>query len=175
MAHDYYTILGLSPGRYDAAEITRRFQARRTTLLAQLADAARYQETRRELDQLHLAYAALRDPRRQDDYLPRAATDGDALAQLRGLIAASLEDGLLRYSRRQDILERGRALGLGDFQTQLLIAQVQFGAAETPVGLVAFGTHVARPVSDSRTWARLAGVGVLAATIFLFLVRWVHG
>jgi hypothetical protein len=172
MAHDYYSILGLSPGRYDAAEITRHFQARRAELLAQLGDAARYDQTRRDLDQLHLAYAALRDPGRQDDCLRLEPTNGDALKQLRGVIAASLEDGLLRYSRRQDILARGRELGLGDFQTQLLIAQVQFGTQEAPL------VHAAPPArrsADSRTWARWTGVGVLALTIFLFLVRWVNG
>ncbi len=165
MAHDYYTILGLSPGCYAPAVITRHFQSRRAELLAQLDNPERYAETRRELDQLHLAYAALRDAR-------RGPADGDAAAQLRGLIAASLEDGLLRYSRRQDILAHGRELGLGDFQTQLLIAQVQFGAQETPLVRSA---PVPRPAADSRTWARLAGVGVLALTIFLFLVHWVKG
>jgi hypothetical protein len=172
MAHEYYTILGLSPGRYDPAEITRRFQARRAALLAQLDDPTRYDEVRRELDQLHVAYAALRDPPRQGDDAQRTATASDALARLQGLIVASLEDGLLRYSRRQDILARGRELGFGDFQTQLLIAQVQFGAAEMPVTC---STGLAPARADSRTWARLAGVAVLALTIFLFLVQWVSG
>lgn len=170
MAQDYFAVLGLSPGRYDPLEITRRFQARRAQLLAELDDPARYAETRRALDQLHLAYAALRDPRRQDDHQRSRLPEAEAGERLRGLIAASLEDGLLRYSRRQAILERARELGLSDFQAQLLIAQVQFGARETPLIRSA---PVTVQAADSRTWVRLAGVGVLALAIFLFLVRWV--
>jgi hypothetical protein len=170
MAHDYYAVLGLSPGCRDRGEIRRCFQVRRAYLLAQLENAARYEDTRRELDELYIAYAALQDAEPKNGDLQPGPADGDALGQLRGLIAASLEDGLLRYSRRQDILACGRALGLGDFQTHLLIAQVQFGDAEIPLSDRRRG---AQPAASSRTWARLAGVGVLALTIFLFLVHWV--
>ena len=172
MAQDYFAVLGLSPGRYDPLEIARRFQARRAQLLAALDDPARYSDTRSALDQLHLAYSALRDPHRQDDYRRSQFAEADAGERLRGLIAASLEDGLLRYSRRQAILERARELGLSAFQAQLLIAQVQFGARETPL---IRGAPVTVRAADSRTWVRLAGVGVLALAIFLFLVRWVSG
>lgn len=172
MAQDYFTVLGLSPGRYDPAEITRRFRVRRAELLAELDNPAQYAQARRALDELHLAYAALRGPRAPDSHLRRRAADRSPVQELRDLIAASLEDGLLRYSRRRGILERARELGLSDFQAQLLIAQTQFGERE-------FSTAVRTPVTvrapASRTWVRLAGAGVLAAAIFVLLVRWVNG
>jgi len=165
MARDYFALLGLSPGRYDPREITRRFQLRRARLVGELDDTSRYADVRQELDELHLAYAALCAARTGDD------ADADPHAQLRALIAASLEDGLLRCSRRQRILQAARELGVSDFHAQLLIAQVQFGEpAMEPV--------VCRPVrpraEGTRIVARVAGVGALAAAIFLMLVRWMH-
>ena len=167
MGRDYFTILGLAPGRYDSAEIARRFRAERARLLAQLHDPSTHVEARRRLEDLHLAYAALRDPGAQAEYLAARVGASDDVAYLRRLIAASLEDGLLRYSRRQEILAEARERGFSDFQTQLLIAQVQFGddsfSPATP--------HYRRR-DFTRTRARLAAAGVLALAMFLALVRW---
>ncbi len=172
MAQDHFAVLGLSPGRYEPLEITRRFQVRRALLLAELDNPARYADARRELDQLYLAYAALRNSPRLDSRGRPAATEAEPLVRLRELIAASLEDGLLRYSRRQAILAQARELGLSDFQAQLLMAQVQFGGRES--ALVA-SPPVAKTNAGSPVWVRLAGVGALALAIFLFLVRWAGG
>jgi hypothetical protein len=170
MGRDYYAILGLSPGRYDPAEIARRFQAERARLLAFLHQPATYGAARRHLEELHLAYAALRDPGAQAEYLRAGRGADDRVAQVRQLIAASLEDGLLRYSRRQEILSVAQHLGFSEFQAQLLIAQVQFGDERIPLsaGNATGGLRSEPP----RTWARLAAVGVLALALFLAMVRW---
>jgi len=169
MGRDYFTVLGLAPGRYDSAEVARRFEVERARLLAQLHDPATHQEARRRLEELHLAYAALHDPRAQAEYLAARGGAADDLTYLRRLIAASLEDGLLRYSRRQEILAEARERGFSDFQAQLLIAQVQFGddsfSPATP----------GRPRLARRgAAARLAAAGVLALGMFLALVRWLN-
>jgi DnaJ-class molecular chaperone len=173
MSRDYFAILGLTPGRYRPAEIRRRFETRRRRLLAQLDDAARHDETRQRLDELHRAYNALRDPRRQAEHARGSrdrAEDADRVGQLRSLIESSLEGGLLRYSRRANILAEGRRLGFSDFHTHLMIAQVQFGDGPMlpPYRRQASGT--AR--SASRVGAHVAAAGVLALAIFLAMIRW---
>ena len=170
MARDYFTILGLTPGRYEPAEIARRFRAERARMLAELGRPATYADTRRRLDELHLAYATLGDPRTQAEYLRAQEAAGDDVTGLRRLIAASLEDGLLRYSRRQEILAEAQALGFSDFQTQLLIAQVQFGDEQiSPVG--GRSLHGQRR-SAARAGAGFAAAGLLALALFLAMVRW---
>lgn len=174
MERDWFAILGLAPGRYEPAEIARRFHAQRVRVLAAMNDPRQYAAARRRLEELHLAYAALRDPDAQAEHLRAQSRDDDAVRRLRRLIAASLEDGLLRYSRRQEILAQAARLGFSPFQTQLLIAQVQFGDEIVPAPRPSHGpapqphARHGRP----RTWARLAAVGVLALALFLALVRW---
>lgn len=170
MAQDLFAILGLAPGRHAPPEIATRFLARRERLLGQLSDPTRHQETRRQLDDLHLAYATLRDPASQAQYLRSQSTNDDPAGELCVLIRAAIEDGLLRHSRRQEIIERGRELGLSDFQTQLLIAQVQFG--DDGVSAKSKPQVVRRREQDSRIGLRAVGVGTLALAMFLFAVRW---
>ena len=170
MAHDYFAILGLAPGRYSPAEIARSFDAERDRLIAQLDDPRQHSESRLRLEALHIAYAMLRDPEAQAEYLRTRFENGDDVTRMRRLVAASLEDGLLRYSRRQQILNEARRLGFSDFQTQLLIAQVQFGderfAPATPSV-----NHLTK-AGGTRGWARVAAVGVLALLLFLAMMRW---
>jgi hypothetical protein len=173
MSREYFSILGLTPGRCEPKEVARRFHTRRRRLLAQLADSTRYAESRRQLDLLHRAYNALSDPRRQAEHVRAAreeGTDEDRVARLRRLIEVSLEGGLLRYSRRAEILVEGRRLGFSEFQTHLMIAQVQFGGE-----LAVPPTRSSRPTSaetPSRVGARFAAAGVLALAIFLAAIRW---
>ncbi len=172
MARDYFNILGLTPGPHDSREVARHFLRERTRLLAELADPRRHAETRAELDELHLAYATLRDPRRQAEYL-RAwyGEQRDATAELRAYIAGALEGGLLRQSRREAIVAKARELGFSEFQAHLLIAQVQFGDEEIPIG-----PPLPRPAAAERrrtSWAPLAASGALAVAMFWWLVRWV--
>ena len=170
MAQNYFAILGLAPGRYSEAEIAQRFDSERERLIAELDKPQHHSESRRQLEALHLAYSALRDPASQAAYLEVGSGDENDVTAMRRLIAASLEGGLLRYSRRRQILDEGRRRAFSDFQTQLLIAQVQFGddqfAPATP------GRLRAAADEDSRAWARFAAVGVLALALFLALVRW---
>jgi hypothetical protein len=170
MAQDYFAPLGLSPGTYDPVEIARRFRLRRAQLLAALDDPQRYADVRRELDQLYLAYAALRDSRLPAQ--PAAFSDAEPAGKLRELIAASIEDGLLRHSRRQAILQAAREMGVSEFQAQLMIAEVQFGE---PVTGPVRGAPARAHASGGQVWARVAGIGALAAAIFLMLVHWMHG
>lgn len=163
MSHDPYSILGLAPGHYDSAALRRRFDDRRAELAGGRADRAR-------LDELHVAYSVLRDPANQTVFLKRLdrGPAPDRTAGLRLLIAASLEDGLLRHSRRLRILQEGTRLGLSPFHTQLLIAQTQFGPQRVlPADTDELG-HAPAPTS---TVARLAGLCVLALALFLAAVR----
>lgn len=173
MGTDFFAILGLAPGRYEPAEITRRFQNERRRLLVALNDPSTYTDVRRQLDQLHLAYVALRDAAAQDALLAARNQPEDEIAALRKLIAASLEDGLLRYSRRQEILDAAQRLGFSEFQTQLLIAQVQFGDAVVPMApRKREELHVEE---RSRKWAAITAATLMALALFLFMLRWVNG
>ncbi|MFO0840326.1 MAG: hypothetical protein U1D55_17600 [Phycisphaerae bacterium] len=170
MPRDYFSILGLAPGRYDPAEITRRFFSARERLMRQLDDLARRAETHRLLEDLHIAYAALRDPQLQAAHVAPVESTDDRIGQMRRLIAACLEDGLLRYSRRQEILTEGRRLGFSDFQTQLLIVQVQFGDGD--VVAPPRGAGARRGTQDCRIAARFASAAVLALAAFLTMIVW---
>ncbi|MBU0640708.1 MAG: J domain-containing protein [Planctomycetes bacterium] len=170
-AEDCFAILGLTPGRYDSREIARRYRVQRERWLRVMDDPARYSESRQQLNRLHVAYNTLRDPQAQQEYLLRRDRDDDVV-NMRRLISASLEGGLLRYSRRQEILDVARRLGFSDFQTQLLIAQVQFGEDQiTPMGRARRSSGA----GSSRAWARLAAAGLMALALFIFMVRWLDG
>jgi hypothetical protein len=159
MPHDPFSILGLAPGRHAPDEVQRRFVAARQSVLERMNDPAAHLAARRDLEELHLAYAALRTREGQERALLRPG-DGDAeddpearAARLRRLIADSLEDGLLRYSRRQRILAEARAAGLSEFHTHLLIAAVQFG-----------DRHAAELVTDGFVRAGVGRAGEWEAT-----------
>ena len=92
MARDHFAALGLTPGRYDPREIAARFAVRRARLTGELLDPATHDESRRRLEELHMAFAVLREPGRQEEYLRSQATSADRVAVLRQLIAASLEE-----------------------------------------------------------------------------------
>lgn len=168
MSHDPYSILGLTPGRYDPAVLRRRFQDRQAELRA---DPRRSPSSIARLDELRIAYAVLADPDKQTIYLKRLErpADTDRCDELRALIAASLEDGLLRHSRRTRILQEGRQLGLSPFHTQLLIAQTQFGPKQVLSTDDVSEPNDARP--PSAALARLAGLCLLALALFLAAVR----
>ena len=163
MSHDPFEILGLAPGRYDAAALRRQLAARQAELGAR-------GENRERADELHVAYSVLRDPANQTIYLTRLERRAapDPTAELRALIAASLEDGLLRHSRRVRILQEGRRLGLSPFHTQLLIAQTQFGPKRVLAETACDEVSDAAPGSAV---ARMAGLLILALALFLAAVR----
>src|SRR5262245_2137639 len=102
MTLNHFAALGLSPERYEPGDAARRCFARRAELLSLLAQPATHVAARRELEEVHVAFLVLRDARAQAAHLAECTGQAseDRLAGLRRLIAASLEDGLLRCSRR---------------------------------------------------------------------------
>lgn len=168
MSQDYFAILGLSPGRHERRVVTQRYQQLRDQLTHDSASGRDGGASRRKLDRLHVAYTALRNPSAQMRYL-RAERRPDNAARLRNLIEASLEDGLLRYSRRREIMDEGRRLGFSDFQTHLVIAQTQFGDEQLTITP---RRAVARGGEPHRTVLRFAAAGCLGAALFLVMFRW---
>lgn len=175
MPEEHRAILGLPPGRHDAATLRDHFERERRVVLALLHDPRTAAAARERLDRIYIAYQVLRNAAEKPD--PEAGPEDD-VARLRRLIEASLEDGLLRFSRRQAILAAGRRLGFSDFHTQLLIAQVQYGGdviaplqAVPPRGE---GEAFAE-AGSSRGWRKLAAAGALAIALFVLLVHWLEG
>lgn len=165
---DCFSILGLEPGRYDCGALTRRFIDRRRELLADRRRSP--SDVHRSLDELHVAYSMLRDRGAQTQHRRELQAQAvEPLSGLQHLIAASLEDGLLRRSRRESILAEGRRRGLSDFHTHLLIAQTQFGEKR----VLAFDDPRDEPLRDRqrRTSARFAAAIVLGFALFLMIVR----
>ncbi len=175
MAQDYFGVLGLTPGKHNPRKITQRFLARREELLEILGDPARHGEAREALEDLYLAHAALTDPALQKAQLNLSDLGVDPIEELRHLIAASLEGGLLRHSRREMIIERAAALGLSPFHAQLLIAQVQFGHDEDRLPLRPLPPARAAKPHQPRVWARAMAVGVMSLAIFMLLLLWLEG
>jgi hypothetical protein len=176
MSNDPLTILGLARDECTPFEIDRRFIARRRELREALDDPACYFQARRGLEDLYQAYRTLRSIPTPEppDVLIRIAKPSDGAAEriayLRRMIEVSLESGLLRCTRRQEIVAEGRRLKFSEFQMQLLIAQVQYG-----------GALMTPPVTDeqltpcsglTRIGVRIAAAGVLALALFLSVVRW---
>ncbi|MEP0847978.1 MAG: hypothetical protein HRF50_14300 [Phycisphaerae bacterium] len=171
MPRDHLATLGLQPGRYSTQDIERRFQALRSATLAALRDPATHEAARRRLDALHVARAAVLASDANTPQSSGHAADSNAAAELRRLIAASLEDGLLRCTRRSTILAEGRRLGFSDFHVQLLIAEVQFrGRAVLAPPL----ERRRQQAGALRIGARAAAAGVLALALFLSMIRWLH-
>lgn len=171
MPRDHLATLGLRPGRYSSQEIERRFQALRSAALAALPDPATHEAARRRLDALHVARAALLAAEADSSEASGHAAESTAANKLRRLVAASLEDGLLRCTRRSAILAEGRRLGFSDFHVQLLIAEVQFrGRAVLAPPL----ERRRQQAGALRVGARVAAAGVLALALFLSMIRWLH-
>jgi hypothetical protein len=174
MPQDYFAVFGLTSAGWTERELTTRYRTVRARLLSELDNPARHADARARLDELYLAYRTLRDPQRRAAYERAREGKVDPVTIMRGRIEAALEGGLLRYSRRVQIIDQARELGLNEFQTQLLIAQVQFGEQE--IRLLPRVTVRALPqATPQRIWSRLAGVGVLAGALFLFLLHWLGG
>lgn len=152
----------------EAAELLRRFEERRRELIRRLDDPERHSRACVELDRLHVAVRSVRHPPRLR--APSAdKPEDERLARMRRLIEISLEDGLLRHSRRQRIIEEGMALGFSSFHTQLMIAQVQAGDHEL---IGPLGRRADAHETDTRTAPRVAAILLLTFGFFLALVRW---
>lgn len=168
MPPNHFQSLGLVPAAYSTDEIERAFQRRRAQLLEELHDAQTHRSSRTELDAAHLAFRVLRDPRRQAVHLADLSEPaGDRVEKLRSLIQACIEDGVLRHSRRRELLNWGRVCGLSAFDTQLLIAQVLYGETRIEVTPAR-----AEAPSDTAAWRPLAVAGALATVMFVGLATW---
>lgn len=181
MRNDYFELLGLPSQPQEPAVVEAHYALVRQHLRRRLADPAACRDALRELDRAFVAYTVLRDAARQANYLARLK-HGDPLECLRQMVLDSLEDGLLRHSRRQAILAAGRELGMGEFRVHLLIAETQFeGDVARPspsaTGQPAFSDAVVSAAGSTatkqerRVRARFAAAGMLAAAMFLALVR----
>lgn len=167
---DPFLIFGLSQGRYPPTVIVRRYHALRAPLVTRMGGVDAAWDVRQKLDDLHWAYRILVDPRSQARMMRVLNGEGDRAESLRLYIEASLEDGLLRASRRAEILTLGRALGISEFHTQLLIAQTQFGDAPGQPSL--FDGAVRDEVGELRrnNW-RALGTLTLATLMFCLMAR----
>ena len=182
MPLEHFTCLGLAPTERDPRVVAARFAQERARCLADLHDPRRHLAARERLDQIHLAYRAIlralsaaRDSAPQARSLRECAGTTSPTDELRTLIADALEDGLLRHTRREFIVQRARALGYSEFHAQLLIAQVQFGDvgdAGVPAPASPSTRLLRRTPSLERLWARFAAVAVLALAMLLGMIHW---
>lgn len=172
MSRDHFSALGLTPGRYSADEIAARFAASRAEALQRLDEEGQRATAERDLDRAHLAYRALGHPVAQEACLRVVNEQGpfDRTATLRRIIDWSLEGGLLRYSRRQQILEAGRALGFSEFHVHLMIAQAQF-CDDDPLAPSGVGDYE-NDDSAGSIRARITAIALLALALFIALMRW---
>lgn len=173
MEHDCFAILGLTPGPYSRDLIRQRFVQERAKCL----DALRGSEgssPQRRLEAVHMAYKLLDDPERQARHLA-AVRDGrlnEPRDHVRDLVAAALEDGLLRYSRRQEIIRIGRVLGLSEFQVHLLIAEVQVGAVPAAEPTQAAAKSATRQQAADQIRYNLIAAGLLGLGLFFSAISW---
>lgn len=164
---EYCRALGLEPGGASRVDVEARFNAVRRRAIEALCEPALYYESRRRLDEAYVARRALAAVPLAD---PRDAAD-----VLRLRIRASIEDGLIRHSRREAILEHAARLGIGEFQAQLMIAQVLFDDDRPLAPASQVTSRAPRAAGPALSaWAQLAAVGVLAASLLILMLRWVQ-
>jgi hypothetical protein len=175
MEHDCFAILGLTPGPYTPELIVKRFSEQRSRCLERLS-TQQSSTAERRLEALHIACQLLSDPQRQQRHL-MAVRDGmlaDPQAHLRDLVAAAIEDGLLRYSRRQELLRIGREMGLSAFQVHLIIAEEQVGQAQLKPRTTqpAKTETTTRSNAINQTRLNFAAAGLLALGLFFMAISW---
>ncbi len=144
------------------ADQPAEFEAERRRLLEAMFHPQHQADARRALNALYIAQRLTHAP----------AADDDVVARLRQLVAASMEGGLLRLTQRRAILEQARLVGLSEFQTHLLIAEVQFGEAASSAETTLRLPRASVPAS--RGAARLAGATLLGAALFLAALFWLR-
>jgi hypothetical protein len=175
MLHDYFAVLHLEPGEYTSEQIRGSFLSLREPVLRDMRRADTYVAARHRLEELHEARRVLGDPARQRDYLSRRELLDEPVERVRVMIAAALEDGLVRHSRRQAILSEARRHGIADFHVHLMIAQEQFAGSPDALGgwIGRDGDGRNEASRDSkRAAARLAAAGVLGLALLLSTLRW---
>lgn len=92
------------------------------------------------------------------------------------MVEAELERGLLRYSRRRQLVRFAQALGLSEFEASLLIAEAQYNAGQAddlPEGLDT--SAVPRPTTHPEHWpvaVRFLVAVICGLTAQFFLMWW---
>ena len=92
------------------------------------------------------------------------------------LVISSLEDGLVRYSRRRDLLSAAQRLGLDRFEANLIIAEVQYGQGHPsfpgpPAAVRLSGSALEAPWSwRQRLWLPLLVISVLELAAIFYLL-----
>jgi hypothetical protein len=91
------------------------------------------------------------------------------------MVQYELRDGVLRYSRRRELLEFARRLGLPDFEAHLLIAQAQYGQPAGDQNTTIDPVQPAYLVSPKPmpAWLKASLALLAAAAIDLALICWV--
>lgn len=108
---------------------------------------------------------------------PRVPPHEQLRDRFRSRAAASLEAGLVRYSRRRELLRVAERMGLTPFEANLIIAEVQYGGRRTdtplPETLLAARRAPAlrSGVALRRRWPMALIAGVVALTIIWYLLR----
>lgn len=96
-------------------------------------------------------------------HAPRGARE-----QFRRQARAALEGGLIRYSKRRRLHEEARELGLSAFEAALLIADVQYGAADL-AGSSSSENGRERQCKSWRRYALLWSAALLLAATWIVL------
>ena len=174
MGTKYFSILGLAPGPVRPRRSPLGgFRPNVPALLAALRNPATAVDARRQLDCLHMAYAVLRDPRGQESILQARRSEDNDLTRLKRLIAASLEDGLLRFSRLAGDSRRGAVRG-ASLTSRRNCSSRRFSSATITSPCLTRLRNRPPHREARRAWAGLAAAGALALALFLVLVRWLE-
>ncbi len=95
----------------------------------------------------------------------------------RGMVAGELEAGILRYSRRMQLLRYAERLGIDEFEATLLIAEAQYHADQ--IEPIRFDSEASvENFSRPEAWSipvRLAVAVMAALFINLLLIWWLVG
>ena len=151
MQGDFFAILQLRPGRYEKEAIDRQYRSVRQEILRaggpdrqrRLDDAliARFvlanSGQQASLLRRHLAAIRAHPPRRPAVIAARPAArparqtqpptreqTADVFGRFARMVAEHLEDGLLRFTARQRLLQLAKGLGIAPFKANLVIAEV---------------------------------------------------
>jgi hypothetical protein len=108
---------------------------------------------------------------------PKPFTQAEKRRVFKQMVAAEIEGGLLRYSRRRALLRYAEDIGLASFDANLLIAEAQHQVRRhEPIN---FDTPLDWPVSlEPQRWRpgyRLVLAVVTAVILDLLLIAWLIG
>ncbi len=91
------------------------------------------------------------------------------------MVQHELHGGVLRYSRRKELVRFARRLGLSEFDAHLLIAQAQYGSPSAEPSATVEPVEPAYLVAPRPTpaWLKVSLALLVAAAVDLALIYWV--